>query len=72
MVRNIVRYLSKKNEENKSIIASETIEPNANETIEPNANNIIEQIASKQKEISIDQTKFNPHLKYYLKKKPIP
>ena len=38
-----------KNEAKNSIIASETILPNASETIEPNKSNKTEQIASKQK-----------------------
>ena len=39
----------------------EKIEPNASKTIEPNARNKIEQIASKQKEIAINQTALNPN-----------
>ena len=56
-------YLFQKNEENKSIIASGTIEPNMSKTIE--------RIASKQKEITRNHTVFNPHLKSYLKNLPI-
>ena len=54
-----------------SIIAGKTIEPNASKTIEPNASNIIEQIANEQKEITRNQTSFNPHLKSYLDNLPI-
>ena len=51
-----------KNEAKMSIIAGKTIEPNASKTIESNTSNIIEQIASEQKEITRNQTSFNPHL----------
>ena len=37
IVRNIMRYLSTKNDANKSITASKTIEPNLSKTIDPNA-----------------------------------
>ena len=61
-----------KNEENKSIFASETIEPNASETIELSTSNKIEQIARKRKEIERYKNEFNPHFKAYLNNLPIP
>ena len=64
--------LFNKNEENKSIISSKTIESNANNKIESNVSNKIEHILSEQKEISMNQNAFNSHFKAYLENIPIP